>query len=173
MHQARQFPGEMRPFTITRRQVFTASLPLFAKVFAAILAVLILIDLIRMINAYGAGRVFAHFGHWFGQFLIQLLPVYLMFALLCLFIYRQACKQKVIDIPVRYGYDEYGVYFDDVYGTACYAWEIFNTWKETSEFILLNDGVRRILWPKTIWSENELKEQRALMREKISPLTRR
>ena len=159
----------MRPFTVTRRHVFQVSLLLFAKLFLAVLAGLALIEFYHLCHAYGLDSLLEHL--WFAtrQVLVSFWPLYCLFAAFCGFIYWSAGKQKVVGIPVWYGYDKNGIYIDDSYGSSFCAWELFNSWREGREFILLNDGARRILWPKTLWSDDELEAQRALMREKINP----
>ena len=169
MHPDPRFPHDMRAFTVTRRHVFTASFPLFARVFLLVLLCLALFSFALTVRDYGLDRVLEHFGYWLREFLVSIWPLFCLLAALCGFIYWSGGRQKVVGIPVRYGFDDSGIYIDDAYGSAFCAWELFISWREGREFILLNDGGRRVLWPKALWSEDELETQRGLMRETINP----
>ncbi|SBW00287.1 hypothetical protein KL86DPRO_11757 [uncultured delta proteobacterium] len=169
MHPDSRFPEDMRTFIVTRRHVFLASLPSLARLFLGALAGIILFDCYTVCRDYGPDLILEHFGSWIPALLTSLWPMYCLFAGLCAFLYWCAGKQKVVGIPVRYGFDDTGVYIDDFYGSSYCRWELFNSTREGREFILLNDGARKILWPKAVWSDAELAAQRTLIREKVSP----
>ncbi|MCC8193637.1 MAG: hypothetical protein LIP28_03210 [Deltaproteobacteria bacterium] len=159
----------MRTYTITRGQLFMSAYPRGCLLILLVLLFLAGLNVYSLANAYGPHWLMDHFGFWLREFLIAAWPLYCLFAIFSFLLYRASGRQKVIGIPIRYGFDEAGVHFDNFYGTSFCKWTLFISWKETKKFILLNDGARRILWPKSLWSEEELAAQRALMNGNISP----
>lgn len=158
----------MREYTITTRQVFMISVRLLARFFIIFLLVITGIFFWYSIREHGVW-VLAHPEFWIGPYFDYVWTLIPLFGAACIFMYRMANRQKAVGIPVRYGFDETGVYMHDAYGSVMYTWEYFISRRETGDFFLLHDGARQILWPKDIWNISELETQRGLMARKISP----
>lgn len=163
------FPQDMRESVITPGQVFMASVPMLVTFIIVVFLVMFGIFSGMAFYKYGLNPVLEHFRPLVADFLSRqwIVPPFLVLVVLA--VYRQAARQKVIGIPTAFGYDRDRVYFHNLHASLAYRWEFFTSWRETRHFFLLHDGTRRIMWPKSLWSTDELAGQRALMREKITP----
>lgn len=164
-----QFPEDMREATLSKRQALLLALPAAIKVSVAALAVALLIAFAGSIYTYGLDHILHYFWLLFFHYCSMLWLFPAMCGLLLLGSHQKAVRQKLLGIPVWYGFDSMGMYTRSIYGYSALRWELYISWQETREFILLYDGVRKILWPKSIWSEDELTLLRRSLHEKISP----
>ncbi|MDL2210897.1 hypothetical protein LJC26_08880 [Desulfovibrio sp. OttesenSCG-928-O18] len=167
--QPLSFPPDMRESVITRRQVFMAGARTLVMFIAVLFLVMFGIYFGTAVYKYSTGPVLEHFPQLMADFLHSLWIVPPLLALFFLVVYRQTGRQKLVGIPMLFGYDEEQVYFRSMYGSSASRWELFNSWQETRDFLLLHDGTRKIMWPKSLWSVEELAGQRALMQAKITP----
>ncbi len=170
MH-AFSFPADMREHTVMRRQVFTASLRMMLPVLLLMALFLAALFLAVEIWRYGF-KVFSYPGYlwksWL-HFLSSMSWVVLVWAaFIALLVRRRVQRQKTLGLPVLYGFDEAGVYFNCAAFESAIRWEYFNTWREKGEYILLHDGIRWVIWPKAPWSEAELETVRGLLRQKAN-----
>ena len=88
---------------------------------------------------------------------------FILFASLC----GSMRRMKLYGAPLLFGYTK-----DILYGaSACHQavnrWEFYARWKEVKGYFLLLSEGRWAILPKAIWSESEVSELRAIMREKI------
>lgn len=78
-------------------------------------------------------------------------------------------KMKTVDLPIWYGFDEKGLYYNCALCTNLLRWERFSAWKEKGDYLLLHDGACWTIWPKAIWAPEEMQTLRDRLQHGVSP----
>lgn len=156
--------SEPREFTITRKMGFL----IFLRRGIGIWVVCALIPLVLVCYDY-----------WlYGSDIFQV-SRYTNYALLCaiawigypaiLFFlaWRRIKIYPLYGIPVIYSVRPDGLTAKNELAESDLAWERYLSWKEFSSYFLLGDGAMQNIWPKAIYSEEELVVLRGLFKRNI------
>jgi hypothetical protein len=172
MDHAFTYPANMRTHTVTRRQVFVVSLSMMLPALGLLILLMLVIFLGVLMYDNGPdifnypGYILESLGIYLGG-AAWMPPAFALFA--TLLIRRRLYLQKVLDMPVLYGFDENHIYFNCAAFESAIRWECFNAWREKRDFFLLHDGTRWIMLPKAVWSETERKTIRGYLRRYATP----
>lgn len=165
-----EFPADMREFRFCRRRALLDYLWLLRKNIAVMGVLLILFRTLDLWHIYGLNQMLEF--PWF------MLESYGPFALIWLgYIaaltlgYRaRLMRDKIFDVPHRFGFDEEGIYIDATpLLRSHFAWEHFNGWRESPRIIYMFTGRAVLFWHKQIWSEQELEAIRGHLRHLAAP----
>jgi hypothetical protein len=166
------YPADMREYTVTRRQVFVVSLTMMPPALGFLILLMPVIFLGVLIYDNGL-NIFNYPGYILESFGIYLGGAAWMPPALALFvtllIRRRLSLQKILGMPVLYGFDENRIYFNCAIFESAIRWECFNAWREKRDFFLLHDGTRWVMLPKAVWSETELETIRGCLRRYATP----
>jgi hypothetical protein len=172
MGHAFTYPADMREYTVTRRQVFVVSLAMMLPALGFLILLLPVIFLGVLMYDNGPdifnhpGYILESFGVYLGG-VAWMPPLFALFAVLL--IRRRLYLQKVLGMPVLYGFDENCLYFNCAAFESAMRWGCFNAWREKRGFFLLHDGTRWVMLPKAVWSETELETIRGYLRRCATP----
>ncbi|MDR3175499.1 MAG: hypothetical protein LBU06_03065 [Desulfovibrio sp.] len=166
------YPTDMREYTVMRRQVFAVSLTMMLPMLGFLFLFVLVFFLGVLIYEKGL-NIFNY-----PEYILQALGVYLgemawippaLALFTAVLTRRRVHLQKVLGMPVLYGFDANCIYFNCAAFESAIRWECFNAWREKRDFFLLHDGTRWAMLPKAVWSETELEIIRGYLRRYATP----
>ena len=105
------------------------------------------------------------------QYVIIVISICLFYSLMCLLtLIGNRYKESSSDIPVAHGFTQDYLYGASLYYQGNERWQYYSHWKEVKGYFLLLQRGRWHLLPKTMWTEEEQSELRAIMRQKVGKL---
>lgn len=161
-------PDNARQAMLTRRDVFLLSLrAVRLSIFRFFLIIPVMFFGLQMVS-YGLDAALDP-----AQWLSFAKPISVTFLLGLLLIFlltrRKINSMKALEIPMLFGFDREAMYASCLYYQSRVRWEYFIAWSEQPTAFLLHDGTRQVILPKNIWSDEELKNLRNLLRAKANP----
>jgi hypothetical protein len=172
MDYAFTYPTDMREYTVMRRQVFAVSLTMMLPTLG-VLCLLALVFFTGVLIYDNGLNIFNYpeyilesLGIYLGE-MAWIPPAFVLFA--AVLTRRRLHLQKILEMPVLYGFDANCIYFNCAAFESAIRWEYFNAWREKRDFFLLHDGTRWIMLPKAVWSETELEIIRGYLRRYATP----